>query len=175
MNILNKKIQPGMALGVQRPAYKHYCIYAGEINGIQYVIHYSDDKINGEKGRIELASLRDFQQDDTCWIEVFNGIEYSGAVLEISLARAVSRIGEQKYDAINNNCEHLATWCVTGESRSRQVEEIVAGLILAPREIVQAKIAEYAAAMLNKVIEKHPLATLAVAGTILLVAVAQRR
>ncbi|MGA1484054.1 MAG: lecithin retinol acyltransferase family protein [Vulcanococcus sp.] len=41
----------------------------------------------------------------------------------ITLRRAMSRIGEQRYNLLFNNCEHFATWCKTGRHRSGQVED----------------------------------------------------
>ncbi|QNJ04831.1 lecithin retinol acyltransferase family protein [Synechococcus sp. MEDNS5] len=41
----------------------------------------------------------------------------------ITLRRAVSRIGEQNYNLLFNNCEHFANWCKTGRHRSGQVED----------------------------------------------------
>jgi hypothetical protein len=41
----------------------------------------------------------------------------------ITLRRAMSRIGEQNYNLLFNNCEHFATWCKTGRHRSGQVED----------------------------------------------------
>ncbi|MBE7385269.1 MAG: lecithin retinol acyltransferase family protein [Leptolyngbya sp. SIO1E4] len=35
--------------------------------------------------------------------------------------RAESRLGEQKYDLLTNNCEHFATWCKTGHYESEQL------------------------------------------------------
>jgi len=40
------------------------------------------------------------------------------------VARAESRIGEGGFDPVFNNCEHFATWCRTGISRSSQVEAL---------------------------------------------------
>ena len=39
--------------------------------------------------------------------------------------RALSRLGENKYNLIFNNCEHFAIWCKTGISESYQVEKVV--------------------------------------------------
>jgi hypothetical protein len=39
-----------------------------------------------------------------------------------TLRRAMSRIGEQRYNLLFNNCEHFAHWCKTGRHRSAQVE-----------------------------------------------------
>ena len=41
----------------------------------------------------------------------------------ITLRRAMSRIGEQNYNLLFNNCEHFANWCKTGRHRSGQVED----------------------------------------------------
>jgi hypothetical protein len=40
--------------------------------------------------------------------------------------RALSRVGRDGYCPVVDNCEHLATWCATGQRRSRQVEAAVA-------------------------------------------------
>ncbi|VXD23037.1 conserved hypothetical protein [Planktothrix serta PCC 8927] len=41
------------------------------------------------------------------------------------LNRAQSRLGEKQYNLLFNNCEHFATWCVTGVSKSQQVENFI--------------------------------------------------
>ena len=43
----------------------------------------------------------------------------------VTLQRAMSRIGEQNYNLLFNNCEHFATWCKTGRHRSGQVESVL--------------------------------------------------
>ncbi|CAG2184879.1 unnamed protein product [Mytilus edulis] len=56
--------------------------------------------------------------------------KYSNTVKHFSPERIAKRAVEKiskpdfKYDALNNNCEHFATWCVTGESLSLQVRKI---------------------------------------------------
>ena len=42
-----------------------------------------------------------------------------------TMDRALSRLGENKYNLIFNNCEHFAIWCKTGISESYQVEKVV--------------------------------------------------
>ncbi|NEQ45342.1 MAG: hypothetical protein F6K00_18120 [Leptolyngbya sp. SIOISBB] len=39
----------------------------------------------------------------------------------IVVQRAKSRLGEQRYDLLTNNCEHFANWCKTGRSDSEQL------------------------------------------------------
>lgn len=44
---------------------------------------------------------------------------------DATIARASSRLGEQQYNLLYNNCEHFATWCKTGVSESLQVKEFL--------------------------------------------------
>jgi hypothetical protein len=45
---------------------------------------------------------------------------------EAIVARARSRLGENRYRLTTNNCEHFCEWCLRGESRSEQVERWLA-------------------------------------------------
>ena len=42
----------------------------------------------------------------------------------VTLRRAMSRLGEQNYNLLFNNCEHFATWCKTGRHSSEQVDSV---------------------------------------------------
>lgn len=42
-----------------------------------------------------------------------------------TVERALSRVGEDEYSLILNNCEHFAVWCKTGVSESYQVQRAV--------------------------------------------------
>lgn len=46
-------------------------------------------------------------------------------VPEIVIQRAISRLGEQEYNLLFNNCEHFATWCKTGISYSKQIRDFL--------------------------------------------------
>lgn len=39
----------------------------------------------------------------------------------IVVQRATSRLGEQRYDLLTNNCEHFANWCKTGRNDCEQL------------------------------------------------------
>ena len=49
-------------------------------------------------------------------------VAYSG--IEVA-ARACSRVGEDAYDVLRNNCEHFCSWCLSGATRSPQVERLL--------------------------------------------------
>jgi hypothetical protein len=40
--------------------------------------------------------------------------------------RARSRLGENRYRILSNNCEHFCEWCLRNEHRSYQVESLLA-------------------------------------------------
>ena len=49
------------------------------------------------------------------------------APLEV-VARACSRLGEDRYRLASNNCEHFCHWCLSGEPRSAQVDNLLGWL-----------------------------------------------
>ena len=74
------------------------------------------------EGREILRSpLADFSQGQP--VTVVNH-EQASAV-GVTLRRAMSRIGEQNYNLLFNNCEHFAIWCKTGRHQSEQVDAVL--------------------------------------------------
>lgn len=49
--------------------------------------------------------------------------EGSCSAADVTVRRAMGRLGEQNYNLLFNNCEHFAHWCKTGRHRSPQVED----------------------------------------------------
>ena len=79
------------------------------------VAHY----LEGEQ--ILRSPLEDFCLGETPRIISYDEADSSGQTLR----RAMSRIGEQRYNLLFNNCEHFATWCKTGRHRSGQVDSLL--------------------------------------------------
>ncbi len=50
-----------------------------------------------------------------------------------TVERALSRVGENKYNLLLNNCEHFAIWCKTGVSESYQVKRAIGVLLGWPK------------------------------------------
>jgi hypothetical protein len=74
------------------------------------------------EGREILRSpFSEFSQGEA--VHVLNHADASPA--GVTLRRAMSRLGEQDYNLLFNNCEHFATWCKTGRHRSVQVDSVV--------------------------------------------------
>ena len=76
------------------------------------VAHYLEGR------EILRSSIDEFRQEQPISV-----IEHDAASAKgVTLRRAMSRIGEQNYNLLFNNCEHFATWCKTGRHRSGQIE-----------------------------------------------------
>ena len=97
------EVSVGDHLFVQRYGYTHHGLYYGQ----KKVIHYTGD-------RVVIDSLQAFSGGEKIlkknWLE--SPASYSSTEI---LARAISRMGENKYNLIFNNCEHFVRWCRRGE------------------------------------------------------------
>lgn len=57
--------------------------------------------------------------------ELFKKISYKLYSPAETLRRAKSRLGENSYNLVFNNCEHFVVWCKTGVSESHQVNAVI--------------------------------------------------
>jgi hypothetical protein len=123
-NTQNTSIKIGDHLVSPRTGYTHHGLYIG--NGI--VIHYSG-LVNGySTGEIAIASLEEFASG--------RGIRIKNHPLrrhdsDKSVERAFSRLGEDWYNVLLNNCEHFVTWCIEGFHSSSQVNQMIAAVATA--------------------------------------------
>ncbi|WP_434605895.1 lecithin retinol acyltransferase family protein [Pseudomonas sp. D2-30] len=96
-----------------RRFYIHHGIYLGAGS----VAHYSGFSGALEAGPIEVTDLEHFASGRPVWI-----IEQPARYPANEVARrARSRLGENRYSLLANNCEHFCTWCLTGKGYSAQV------------------------------------------------------
>jgi Lecithin retinol acyltransferase len=98
-----------------RVGYTHHGIHVG--NG--RVVHYSGLSRGWRGGPVEEVSLTEFARGRQVRVRVHVGARCDHDEV---VARARSRLGEDRCRALSNNCEHLCEWCIYGENRSRQVE-----------------------------------------------------
>jgi hypothetical protein len=106
-----KKI--GIHLKSSRKIYSHHGIYIG--NG--KVIHYSGLAEGLSFGRIEITTLDEFSGTTGYEIVKHENMKYSSNEI---VNRAKSRLGEDAYHLITNNCEHFVNWCIEGNHDSEQ-------------------------------------------------------
>ncbi|MGL5083930.1 MAG: lecithin retinol acyltransferase family protein [Microcoleaceae cyanobacterium] len=92
--------------------YEHHGIDCGDGT----VVHYRKPSET-----IERTSIETFARGLSIYLK-----EYSFRYIpDTVIRRAESRLGERKYNLLFNNCEHFATWCITGVSDSRQIRDFV--------------------------------------------------
>ena len=94
--------------------YQHHGIDCGD----DTVIHYRKPSET-----IERTSLKTFSQGNPVYM-----VEYGkgfGYIADAVVEKAESRLGEEEYNLLFNNCEHFASWCKTGVSESSQVKNFL--------------------------------------------------
>lgn len=121
----NAQFAIGSHLKVARSGYTHHGIYIG--NG--QVIHYEGFCEAFKYAPITCVSLLEFQGvAKQIQLVSYHRDELLYSPDEI-VQRAKSRLGENRYSLLNNNCEHFASWCITGKSVSKQVNLVKRTLI----------------------------------------------
>jgi hypothetical protein len=112
-------VQSDLPLGAHlispRRGYVHHGIHVG--NG--RVIHYAGYNRALRRGPVEEVSLEAFTRGRPLEVRTHAASRYSPAE---RVERARSRLGENRYRFWTNNCEHFCSWCVSGTSRSAQVD-----------------------------------------------------
>ena len=100
----------GRHLSVNRGPIKHHGV------GLEYrrVAH-----INIQHRKVHIVSFDEFSKGNEVQIIYHNKQRFD---LLQTRNRAMSLIGNPGYNLLSNNCEHLARWCATGKSESKQVQ-----------------------------------------------------
>jgi hypothetical protein len=106
----------GAHLVASRRGYTHHGIYVGAGK----VVHYAGLCRGLHRGPVEEVSLECFSQGHKLSIKADRARYGPSEVVR----RARSRLGENRYQLSSNNCEHFCEWCISGESRSEQIETI---------------------------------------------------
>ncbi|WP_431480916.1 lecithin retinol acyltransferase family protein [Pseudomonas thivervalensis] len=104
----------GAHLVSPRGFYLHHGIYLGGLK----VAHYSGFSGSLRSGPIEVIDLEHFAHGKPVWIAQ-EPYEYSNDEV---VRRARSRLGENQYRILSNNCEHFCNWCISGKHYSAQVD-----------------------------------------------------
>lgn len=116
-------VEPPLGAHLLSPrwGYTHQGIYAGQGR----VIHYAGLSRRVSRGPVEEVSLEAFARNRGIAIQCRDRLPFDEQEI---VARARSRLGEDRYRIWSNNCEHFSLWSLSGESRSEQVERVAAPL-----------------------------------------------
>ena len=105
----------GAHLTTSRRGYTHHGVYVGGGR----VVHYAGFSGFGQCGPVEEVPLSRF-----CAGREVRIVNHAATVFspEDIVRRARSRLGENDYRLLTNNCEHFCNWCLSGISHSAQVQ-----------------------------------------------------
>jgi hypothetical protein len=105
----------GVHVVSRRRGYFHHGIYVGDGK----VVHYGG--LNGglRRGPLQETSFSRFSLGQPVWIRRGHSTVFDRQEV---VRRARSRVGEDRYRVLTNNCEHFCEWCLRGEARSYQVD-----------------------------------------------------
>jgi hypothetical protein len=109
----------GAHLITPRCAYTHHGIYVGRGR----VVHYAGwSRAALTRRPVEEVSLTQFAGD--CGVAVLCDSPLAFGPAEV-VARALSRLGEDRYRLTTNNCEHFCHWCRSGRNSSAQIDRLL--------------------------------------------------
>lgn len=95
--------------------YTHHGIYVGDGN----VVHYGALMYDVIRKPVEEVSLAAFAEGRRVYVVTHAEGAFDA---EEIIRRARSRLGENHYRLLSNNCEHFVEWCLHDEHRSFQVQ-----------------------------------------------------
>jgi Lecithin retinol acyltransferase len=101
---------------VHRLGYTHHGIDCG----YGTVIHYTGEVGQKTSAAVRHSSIREFAAGGKVHIKQYGRCHD----IQYTLVMAKSRLYENSYNLIFNNCEHFATWCKTGNHISEQVKDV---------------------------------------------------
>jgi hypothetical protein len=116
-SLLDAEREPplGSHVVTARRGYLHHGIYVGGGR----VVHYAGLVSGLRGGPVEEISLDRFTRGKPAWVRINAPSNFDAREI---IRRARSRVGEDRYRLLTNNCEHFCEWCLHGEHRSYQVE-----------------------------------------------------
>ncbi|MCQ2372713.1 MAG: lecithin retinol acyltransferase family protein [Phascolarctobacterium sp.] len=121
-----RKLKKGDHIYCNRSVYSHHGVYDGQ----GYVYEYGGQ--NGDfNGVISKVSIYDFADGDN----IVTGYSRANFSRDEIVERAKSRLGENDYNVLFNNCEHFVHWCREGDdsiSSLLSLDEDFDGLINNP-------------------------------------------
>lgn len=126
----NEEPALGAHLVTPRLGYVHHGVYVG--GGT--VVHYGGFVYHWRRGPVEETSLTRFAQGRPIWLRPSGP---NSRDCEEIVRRARSRLGENQYRLLSNNCEHFSEWCVNGVHHSPQVDRLRGRLQLVTRALSQ--------------------------------------
>lgn len=114
----------GAHIRVQIQSIYHHGIYIGNNEVIQFGL-LSDMLKPKEEVRVLVSSIEEFLQGGFLEVRVFDRKERKIKNDDLKIVEiAKSKLGEDGYDIVHNNCEHFANFCIFNKKESKQIDDI---------------------------------------------------
>ncbi|GFO21167.1 group XVI phospholipase a2 [Plakobranchus ocellatus] len=135
------ELEPGDLIEFPRGLYSHWGVYIGN-ELIAHLAGDDNDGINADVRPEHLFTISGvkFDKAKVCIENFWNVVEdccakknnkgdkkFKPLPKSQIIEKATSKLGEVGYSLIYSNCEHFASWCRYGVSKSEQVENVVTG------------------------------------------------
>lgn len=136
---MSNRYQLGDHLVIDCGLYTHHGLYVGN----NQVIHYAGYALGSKtiKGTVEEVTLDSFAQGKAITRQIHLDPLYTP---NEAVNRARSRIGEQSYSLLFNNCEQFVNWCLEGKSHSEQTQNLGHSALMTVGTQVAVSLAEQA-------------------------------
>lgn len=121
MGLSEKDLNVGDHIYVRRLLYSHHGIYTGDGN----VIHYAGEEKEKKDPLVRETDIADFLKGGK--LRRRDHKKHLPPSETLSLVR--KHLSNNGYSLTFNNCEHFATYCVTGKKESKQVRRVVGSLV----------------------------------------------
>ena len=130
VRLSEENLLPGDHIYVKRSSrfYKHHGVYIGHGK----VIHVSGSIREKVSPEVRESDLSLFLKGEVPRKRVYK----KRLPASETIRTAKNLLRNEDYSMVRNNCEHFATYCVTGKKKSLQVRKIMAGLGTATAGIV---------------------------------------
>lgn len=114
----------GAHIRVQIQSIYHHGIYIGNDEVIQFGL-LNDMLKPKEEVRVLVSSIEEFLQSGFLEVRVFDRKERKIKNDDLKIVEiAKSKLGEDGYDIVHNNCEHFANFCIFNKKESKQIDDI---------------------------------------------------
>ena len=130
--LLGPDDEPPLAAHIVTPrlAFTHHGIYVGDGR----VVQYGGLSWGLRGGPVEEVTLLQFAQGHLIGVRLAGSHWFDRDEV---IRRARRRLGEDRYNVFTNNCEHFCEWCVRGEHRSYQVDELIGRYLRARNKLIE--------------------------------------
>ncbi len=105
---------------VVRIGFSHHGVDIGD----GFAIHWNSPDGSKRSSRVRRTTIEEFADGGIVCVRPY-GMRDSA---DDAVARAESMLGRAGYDLVFDNCEHFASWCVTGVLSGEQVETAASGV-----------------------------------------------